>query len=83
MTVPPQSQPVVLRGATIHTVTNGTIQNGTIVLDGGIDNVVPRPQRSIGRSTAVMIPPAEMHHFSYDGGGTQMLFFEPDPTEGA
>lgn len=35
MTVPPQSQPVVLRGATIHTVTNGTIQNGTIVLDGG------------------------------------------------
>lgn len=35
MTVPPQSQPVVLRGATIHTVTNGTIQNGTIVLEGG------------------------------------------------
>lgn len=35
MTVPPQSQPVVLRGATIHTVTNGTIENGTIVLDNG------------------------------------------------
>ena len=35
MPVPPQSQPVVLRGATIHTVTNGVIQNGTIVLDGG------------------------------------------------
>ena len=35
MTVPPQSQPVVLRGATIHTVTNGTIENGSIVLDGG------------------------------------------------
>ncbi|MBX3174756.1 MAG: amidohydrolase family protein [Gemmatimonadaceae bacterium] len=35
MTVPPQSEPVVLRGATIHTVTNGTIENGTIVLDGG------------------------------------------------
>ncbi|HRN51927.1 MAG TPA: amidohydrolase family protein [Gemmatimonadaceae bacterium] len=35
MTVPPQSQPVVLRGATIHTVTNGTITNGSIVLDGG------------------------------------------------
>jgi len=50
-----------------------------IVLDGGIENVVPRPQRSMARSTAVMIPPAEMHHFSYDGGGTQMLFIEPDP----
>ena len=48
MTVPPQSQPVVLRGATIHTVTNGTIQNGTIVLDGGkivaIGADVPTPQ---------------------------------------
>jgi AraC family transcriptional regulator len=48
-----------------------------IVLDGGIENVVPRPRRSLGRSTAVMIPPAEMHHFNYDGGGTQMLFIEP------
>jgi imidazolonepropionase-like amidohydrolase len=35
MTVAPQSQPVVLRGATIHTVTNGVIENGSIVLDGG------------------------------------------------
>ena len=35
MPVAKQSQPVVLRGATIHTVTRGTIQNGTIVLDGG------------------------------------------------
>jgi imidazolonepropionase-like amidohydrolase len=35
MPVPPQSQPVVLRGATIHTVTKGTIQNGMIVLDRG------------------------------------------------
>jgi imidazolonepropionase-like amidohydrolase len=35
MTVAPQSQPVVLRGATIHTVTNGTIENGSIVLDRG------------------------------------------------
>lgn len=35
MTVPPQSQPVVLRGATIHTMANGTITNGMIVLDGG------------------------------------------------
>jgi imidazolonepropionase-like amidohydrolase len=35
MTVAPQEQPVVLRGATIHTVTNGVIQNGMIVLDRG------------------------------------------------
>lgn len=49
MTVAPQSQPVVLRGATIHTVTRGTIANGTIVLDrgkivavGGSDVTVPR-----------------------------------------
>jgi AraC-like DNA-binding protein len=48
-----------------------------IVLDGGIENVVPGPRRSLGRATAVMIPPAEIHHFNYDGGGTQMLFIEP------
>ena len=35
MTVPPQDKPVVLRGATIHTVTKGTITNGTIVFDRG------------------------------------------------
>lgn len=35
MTVPPQSQPIVLRGATIHTVSRGTIQNGSIVLERG------------------------------------------------
>lgn len=35
MTVPPQDRTVVLRGATIHTVTNGVIQNGTIILAGG------------------------------------------------
>jgi len=35
MTVAPQELPVVLRGATIHTVTNGVIQNGMIVLDRG------------------------------------------------
>jgi len=44
-----QSQPVVLKGATIHTVTKGTITNGTIVMDrgkilaiGGPDVAVPR-----------------------------------------
>ena len=35
MTVPPQSQPVVLRGATVHTVTQGVIENGTIVMEAG------------------------------------------------
>ncbi len=36
MTVPPQSEPVALQGATIHTVTNGVIENGTILFDNGI-----------------------------------------------
>jgi imidazolonepropionase-like amidohydrolase len=35
MTVAPQELPVVLRGATIHTVTNGVIENGMIVMDRG------------------------------------------------
>ncbi len=44
-----QSQPVVLKGATIHTVTKGVIENGVIVMDkgkilaiGGADVAVPR-----------------------------------------
>ena len=36
MTVPPQSEPVALRGATIHTVTSGVIENGTILLENGL-----------------------------------------------
>ena len=36
MTVPPQSEPVALRGATIHTVTNGVIENGTILFEEGV-----------------------------------------------
>ena len=35
MTVPKQSQPIALRGATIHTVTKGVIQNGTIIFEAG------------------------------------------------
>jgi len=48
MTMSPQEAPVVLRGATIHTVTNGVIQNGMIVLDRGVitaigtDVAIPR-----------------------------------------
>ena len=53
MPVAPQSQPVVLRGATIHTVSRGTIPNGTIVLDRGkivavgTDVAVPRGARIV------------------------------------
>ncbi|MDH5588908.1 MAG: hypothetical protein OEZ37_02565, partial [Gemmatimonadota bacterium] len=36
MTVPPQSEPIALRGATIHTVTNGVIENGTIIFRDGV-----------------------------------------------
>jgi imidazolonepropionase-like amidohydrolase len=32
---PPQSGPIALTGATIHTVAHGVIENGTIVFDGG------------------------------------------------
>lgn len=36
MTVPRQSQPIALRGATIHTMSDGVIENGTIVFDNGV-----------------------------------------------
>ncbi len=36
MTVPPQSEPMALRGATIHTVTSGVIENGTILFENGV-----------------------------------------------
>ena len=36
MTVPPQSEPIALQGATIHTVSDGVIENGTIVFEDGI-----------------------------------------------
>ena len=40
MTVPPQSEPVALTGATIHTVTSGVIENGTIVFENGVITAV-------------------------------------------
>jgi imidazolonepropionase-like amidohydrolase len=40
MTVPAQSQPIALRGATIHTVTNGVIENGTILFSNGVITAV-------------------------------------------
>ena len=36
MTVPPQSERIALQGATIHTVTNGVIENGTIIFQNGL-----------------------------------------------
>ncbi|MCC6242933.1 MAG: amidohydrolase family protein [Gemmatimonadaceae bacterium] len=48
MTVPPQELPVVLRGATIHTVTKGVIEKGMIVMERGkitaigVDVPIPR-----------------------------------------
>ena len=36
MTVPPQSEPIAIQGATIHTVTNGVIENGTIIFNDGV-----------------------------------------------
>jgi imidazolonepropionase-like amidohydrolase len=63
MTVPPQSQPLVLRGATIHTVTNGTITNGTIVFDrgkitaiGGADVAIPRAAKVVDVSGKHIYP---------------------------
>jgi imidazolonepropionase-like amidohydrolase len=63
MTVAPQSQPVVLRGATIHTVTNGVIQNGTIVMEagkitavGGADVATPRGAKVVDVSGKHIYP---------------------------
>ncbi len=63
MPVAPQEQPVVLRGATIHTVTKGTIANGTIVLErgkitaiGGADVAVPRGAKVVDVSGKHIYP---------------------------
>ncbi len=40
MTVPPQSEPVALSGATIHTVTDGVIENGVILMEHGLISAV-------------------------------------------
>ncbi len=40
MTVPPQSEPIALQGATIHTITNGVFENGTIVFENGLITAV-------------------------------------------
>ncbi len=40
MTVPRQSEPIALQGATIHTVSDGVIENGTIVFENGVITAV-------------------------------------------
>ena len=54
MTVPPQDKPVVLRGATIHTVTKGTITNGTIVLDRGRISAIGGPEVAVPNGAKVV-----------------------------
>ncbi len=54
MTKPPQTEPVVLRGATIHTVTKGVIQNGTIVMDAGKITAIGGPEVAVPRGAKVV-----------------------------
>jgi imidazolonepropionase-like amidohydrolase len=54
MPAPVQEQPVVLRGATIHTVTRGTIQNGTIVLERGKITAVGGPEVAAPRAAKIV-----------------------------
>ncbi|MFN8669086.1 MAG: hypothetical protein U0164_18025, partial [Gemmatimonadaceae bacterium] len=63
MTVPPQDRPVVLRGATVHTVTKGTITNGVIVFDrgritaiGGAEVAIPTGARVVDVSGKHIYP---------------------------
>ena len=49
-----QSAPVVLKGATIHTVTKGTITNGTIVMDRGKIVAIGGPEVATPRGAKVI-----------------------------
>lgn len=50
----PQEQAVVLRGATIHTVTKGTITNGTIVMERGKITAIGGPEVEVPRGAKVV-----------------------------
>jgi imidazolonepropionase-like amidohydrolase len=50
----PQDAPVVLRGATIHTVTKGTITNGTIVMERGKITAIGGPEVAVPRGAKVV-----------------------------
>ena len=62
MTVPPQSERIALQGATIHTVTNGVIENGTIIFQNGLitdvgaDVVIPAGTRVVDVSGKHIYP---------------------------
>jgi len=62
MTVPPQSEPIALQGATIHTVSDGVIENGTIVFEGGVitaigtDVAIPAGARVVDASGKHIYP---------------------------
>lgn len=52
--VAPQENPVVLKGATIHTITKGTISNGTIVLERGKITAIGGPEVATPRAAKVV-----------------------------
>lgn len=56
VTIPVAAQeiPVVLKGATIHTVTKGTITNGTIVLERGKITAIGGPEVATPRAAKVV-----------------------------
>lgn len=54
MPVAPQENPVVLKGATIHTVTKGVITNGTIVLEKGKITAIGGPEVPTPRAAKVV-----------------------------
>ncbi len=49
-----QENPVVLKGATIHTVTKGTITNGTIVLEKGKITAIGGPEVAAPRAAKIV-----------------------------
>ncbi len=59
---PPQTQPIALVGGTIHTVTSGVIENGTIVFENGVitaigaDIAVPAGARRVDVSGRHVYP---------------------------
>lgn len=52
--VAPQENPVVLKGATIHTITKGTITNGTIVLERGKITAIGGPEIQAPRAAKIV-----------------------------
>lgn len=51
---PPQDRPILLAGATIHTVSGQTIQNGFLLFDQGVIRAVSRTRPSLPGNTEVI-----------------------------